>query len=933
MLACATVRVYAAMLAMLALITSAHAQVDPSAGWRTLHTAHFRIHFRPGMRAVAVREAGEAERAYALLASELHPPRGVVDITLSDDVDAANGFATPFPSNRITLYVPPPASSAQLQGYDSWLRVGTVHELSHIFHLDRARRFWGALQGVFGRVPGLFPNEYQPSWVVEGLATYYESKFSNGGRVRGSYHTQVLAAQAAAGAERSPWNALFFSRWPGGVTPYAYGSRFFHYLADTLGDSVVPRFEEATAGQLIPFRVGRPLQRLTPSVALEDAWFRGTRPVPRSADSSGATVLDRELLTEPVPRVSADGRLAAYVWDDGKGAPRIRVVTTADWRPVRSHRVTAEVSYDWLGDTLIVSQFDFTSRWRLRSDLYHFLPDGQWKRATHGARLQQPRAGGGRLSTIGLVPGGNRAMLLDTTGVDSGATWGAVVPSPDGIWVAATRHAEGHWTLVRWPLSAPAQREVLVASRSVVSDPVWTPGGELLFVSDATGYPQVYQWTALAAPVARTAEPFGARAPAVLSDGTLLYATPTGSGWDLRHAPPDSGRASAPEPAPVPFDSAPAVAVRETGYALGASLRPHFWIPVSLDRGLTGSFLGAATAGTDVVGRYSYVAAALVAGPPTRAVAEFDGLSHLFGNPSIDVSLVSDWLLAAQAADVVVSERDRTATLGATFVMQRWFTVASVRVAAEYEGTRFVAIPEVPPTTICGGCEASDLVGGSITLGIGSFAYGALAVSPQDGYRWSATYRRREEQGTARWSNELRSQVAVYLRGPAMGGFAHQVLALRVGAGMLTGPLPAAFAVGGESTSGLAGGIGQSLGPTWNFPVRGYPIRALRGRRALTASVEYRVPLRLIGELFGHLPFGADKLSLTLFSDVGDAWDSGSAPQLTRLRAIGAELVGDLTASYDAPLRVRFGVAGPLGPLPSGLPREARVYLAFSSSF
>src|SRR5437667_8664489 len=42
-------------------------------------------------------------------AGELHPPRGVVDLTLGDDIDAANGFTTVFPTNRITIFATPPA--------------------------------------------------------------------------------------------------------------------------------------------------------------------------------------------------------------------------------------------------------------------------------------------------------------------------------------------------------------------------------------------------------------------------------------------------------------------------------------------------------------------------------------------------------------------------------------------------------------------------------------------------------------------------------------------------------------------------------------------------------------------------------------------------------------------------------------------------------
>src|SRR5215831_18064185 len=92
---CASMR-SAGICALLAfaLARSSPAQVEPSGSWRTLHTPHFRIHFRPSYRDVALREAREAERAYGLLATELHPPRETVDITLSDDFDGAIGLTT-----------------------------------------------------------------------------------------------------------------------------------------------------------------------------------------------------------------------------------------------------------------------------------------------------------------------------------------------------------------------------------------------------------------------------------------------------------------------------------------------------------------------------------------------------------------------------------------------------------------------------------------------------------------------------------------------------------------------------------------------------------------------------------------------------------------------------------------------------------------------
>src|SRR5256885_15854757 len=64
--------------------------------------------------------------------------RSVIDLVLGDDVDVANGATTVFPSSRIYLLLPPPVGDPGLERFDSWLRLVTVHELTHVFHLDQA---------------------------------------------------------------------------------------------------------------------------------------------------------------------------------------------------------------------------------------------------------------------------------------------------------------------------------------------------------------------------------------------------------------------------------------------------------------------------------------------------------------------------------------------------------------------------------------------------------------------------------------------------------------------------------------------------------------------------------------------------------------------------------------------------------------------------
>lgn len=911
------------------LATPPAAQVAPSGPWRTLHTQHFRIHFRPAHRTVAVETAAEAERAYALLASELHPPRGTIDLTLSDDGDAPNGFASTFPSNRVTMMLVPPVADPGLHDYDSWRRLLIVHELAHVFHLDRSRRLWGTLQSVFGRAPGLFPNQMQPSWVVEGLATYYESRFTGAGRANGSFHRQAVAADAAAAAARSPWNALVFTRWPGGLTPYAYGGRFWAHIGRAVGDSVAPRFIESAAGQLIPFRVGRPLRRAGAPRALTDDWHHAVAaaaPGDPLVPPWTSRLLVADLRSEPAPRPSRDGRQVAYLYDDGRGARRVRIMDVASGRTVRSHRVTGQVSYDWLGDTLIVAQLDYVDRWRVRSDLWRWLPGGAWRRATRGARLLEPRGG----TALALGAGDNRPVGTAADVPDSpGATWGAVVPSPDARWFAASRHQDGQWALVRWRAAAPDSLTVLAQLRGGASDPAWR-GNDLVFVSDVAGFPQIHVWTADRGVARLSAEPLGARAPAPLPDGSMLFTTLAGGGWELRVAPAvrardDAARAHPLVQAPA-FDSAPPVPIRETGYAGGASLRPHFWIPVVLDADAAGTFFGALTAGVDAVGRDAYVLAATVS-PTGRAQGGAALLTYRLGNPTIDASVQSEWAqIGTTVARRAVLANELDAAVAATFVTRRWRRFASLRIAAEYEGARFAVTPDTTVTAVCAACVPSDLVGGSVSLTAGSVVAAPLTVSLQDGVAAGLTYRRREQQGTARRSGELRGRVAVYARlGPRVG-FAYPVLAARVAAGVIEGTLPHRFSVGGVSSSVLSLPLGVSAGAIRTFPVRGYESNALAGRRAATASLEYRVPLALIGRSIGHLPLGVDKLSLTLFGDVGDAWDAGQRARLHRLRAAGLELVGDLTVGYDLPLRARVGLAQPAA-------GAARVYVAFAADF
>ncbi|HTI63486.1 MAG TPA: hypothetical protein VL524_08240, partial [Gemmatimonadaceae bacterium] len=248
-----------------------HAQ-RPDLDWRTLQTRHFYVHFTPPTEGLARRIAADAERAYDELSREMHPPRGMIDVVLSDDVDFSNGYATPFPTNRIVIYANPPVSESALRYTNDWGQLVITHELTHIFHLDRVRGVWALSQHVFGRAATLFPNIYAPSWITEGLAVYEESKLTGAGRIEGSEH-RMIARAAAIDHEFPSVGALSLAQgqFPFGETAYSYGSLFIDYMARTRGAASVRSFVDKSSAELIPYFIDVPAKHSF-GVSFSRAW-------------------------------------------------------------------------------------------------------------------------------------------------------------------------------------------------------------------------------------------------------------------------------------------------------------------------------------------------------------------------------------------------------------------------------------------------------------------------------------------------------------------------------------------------------------------------------------------------------------------------------------------------------------------------------------
>ncbi|OUR98471.1 hypothetical protein A9Q84_03410 [Halobacteriovorax marinus] len=158
-----------------------------------------------------------------------YAPREVVHFVLKEKAFEANGSATVFPRDLIVLRKFPPLGSEHLTTGDDYLQGLVLHELIHIIHMDQTEGVLEVIRTIFGAIGKL--GGVTPRWFTEGVATWGESEFTDGGRLRNnlmrSQWEQVLITEGFCDSIDCLDNP---GMYPYRQFPYWGGSFFMEYL-------------------------------------------------------------------------------------------------------------------------------------------------------------------------------------------------------------------------------------------------------------------------------------------------------------------------------------------------------------------------------------------------------------------------------------------------------------------------------------------------------------------------------------------------------------------------------------------------------------------------------------------------------------------------------------------------------------------------------
>lgn len=905
-------------------------QYDPALDWHTIETPHFEFHFHTGVESVAQRLASQAEPIHERISEYFSwVPRAKTQVVIADQWDYMNGEATPAPYNNILIHVTPSTDVDGLEDYDDTLARVFQHEYVHIVHLDKAVGFPENLRDIVGRLhPWLFPNEFEPTWIIEGIATYLETDKTRGvGRGQSNYYRALMRNEVAHGLKSLDQLNQPLVSWPGGTARYLYGVYFFNFLHDRYGDEYIQNFARQYSENFIPFFLNSTAKRTFGKKTFYNLWdefqvYLHSQFDPEIADVAKRKTLEGTALTATGnrtgrSRIDSAGNIY-YLRADGELPRALMRTDSLNRKQELVTRAYGGGPFDLhASQGILLVQTDIYANTKDFSDLYRVDPEtGDATQLTRRGRYTSAAwsPDGTQIAAVKTQAGKNQLVLLDASGKELESLWqdesvqiGNIDWAPASPTLVAPLRRLGQWNLELFDLTT-RQWLALTTGNSVRSQPQWSADGKsIVYVSDEDGIYNVYQLDPDTRATKRLTNVItGAFYPSLSADGLALYYTGLNAkGFDLyKLALTPAEPALGAEPPPVDnaatLSETPAFPVREVGssarsYGAIAHMSPTWWWP-SLANTSQETLFAVTTGGNDPLRWHSYF---VTLGADTKNKTEFWNVNYTYDRlfPTLTLLLSRDngygfYNDGVTLAETVTSDQ---VTAVAEFPWMQKDSQSNVfagyRLEYERQTYRHVGVPAVPSF------DDRRLIGGAR---YSSAQLLPRAVARQEG--WSGQIGYDTDIGPSYYPGTAVAVQATYYS-PV---FSHSTIDVS-GLAARSGPETEPYRVGDSATTNDA-----TLAGRRSFRLRGYPLglAALRGNNLEFGNVTWHMPLGWYETGIMAPPIGITRARANLYAEGARIWSSSPVTSSNTLyRTIGTEIVADFTIGYRFPLNFTAGIA------------------------
>lgn len=491
------------------------ATLDPNVKMHTIETPHFRVNYPEGYDRIAQKGAAFAEEAHDLVAAYFKTvPKNKTEFTIFDHEDTVNGLALPYVNNAMYVYLTTPDADLMWGRYDDWFKLVITHEYTHVLHFETTDGASEVVNNIFGRM--LFPNLFQPTFLIEGLAVTTESMWTSqgkGGRGHDGYFDMYLRGDVLEGRQLSIDQAggYYLTDFPGGDAPYVYGTFFYKYMVQTYGADKPPLIAreyskapwlgiDAAVAKVIP---GRDTQQIWDEML---HWLR-RRAAAQLAEIRKKPVTRTKAVTTTAyhhrhPAYLPNGRL---IFVEGLRHEPTALKELVGWengQPVLKKIMNKgqfgdyDITRD--GKYLYYANSHGRNNYSSYEDVFRRdLETGEVAILTDFARIGQPGVSpdGNWILAVQNGKGNNNLVLLDKAGklvrrltaLDDNTQFTAPRWSPDGskIVLSAWRGASRDLYMVD---TTTWQTYPLWKDDAVDGGPIWSPDGQhVIFASDREG--------------------------------------------------------------------------------------------------------------------------------------------------------------------------------------------------------------------------------------------------------------------------------------------------------------------------------------------------------------------------------------------------------------------------------------------------------------